>query len=208
MRLRRATALVVLSALIVNPGSAWPAHGSPICTIRPSRVSAEIDPALFSNGQLPDIEAERTQALFHPKVVDLDASGGYVWARTSLTIRGETYRDEVGFPTPLFFPSPSGLYPSAIGWFTAFIGSWQYLFDIQRPFDGVYTFQSLIDDFMDPVSYPIIIEVAYAADSEGSSVCSLAFEFDVQAGDSGWGIDLDGYLRNASKAVDVLPDTA
>lgn len=209
MRPRLACLLILSSFTTMVSGSPVLAGGGDQCSILPSRVSAVIDPALFDAGELPDVENEITQALFRPSALVLDTtSPGSLWARFSLTIRGTTYRDTVGFPTPMFFPYPSGLYPSAFGWSSAFFGSFQYLFaDVTKPFPGVYTFESLQNDFMDPRSYPITIEVTYAADSQGEEMCSLIFEFDVSKGRRGFEFDLDQYLHRAIGDANNLPDT-
>lgn len=206
-RFSLAAVIVLASTTVVSPGSPVLANDSPMCSISPSHVSAVIDPAFFAAESLPDVESEQTQALFHPVTVALDVTPDYVWARTSLTMRGTTYRDTVGFPTQLFFPAFSGPYPSAVGWATAYFGAGQILFDFQKPFEGVYSWASLEDAFMDPLSYPITIEVEYFAGSGGEELCSLAFTFDVRRGNRGSSIDLDHYLDRATEADDALPDT-
>lgn len=195
-------------AVGVVAGSPVLADGDPACSISPSRASAVIDPAFFALSELPDFLTEEAQALFRPALVVIDtANTGGLWARFSLTIRGETYRDDVGL-TPMFFPPWSGEYPSALGWATAFFGSIQYLY-VPHPelFPDFPTLDSLEDAFLDPRSYPITVEVEYSSENEGETLCSLAFEIDVAGGNGGPEIDLDYYVSRVAEAAKALPDT-
>lgn len=209
MIVRFASILVLLSATAFGLESPAFAGGGVSCSISPDQVSVEIDPAFFENDELPDTETEQIQALFHPQVVDFDSeSSGALWARFSLTIRGTTYRDTVGFLTPVFFPNAAGPYTSTSGWNAAFFGSFQFLFaDVTKPFPGVFTYESLVSAFLDPESYPIVVEVTYSANNTGSSVCSLAYEFVVQPGRGWLDLDLGQYLDRVADDGSALPDT-
>ncbi len=210
MRSRVITVMVLLSVASALPGSSISANGGPTCAISPDQVQVTIDRSFFEVDEPPDVELPETQEMFDPPSLTFDtAAPGSLWARFTLTLGGKTYADEDDVSTPMIFPVGNP-YPSAIAWFAAFLGSWQYIEPVDADFRADFpAYASYVDAFMDPRNYPITYRVTYSTSDSGPVKCSLLYEFDVGAGFGGFDIDIDmdHYLERAAEEGSALPDT-
>lgn len=211
------TAALVLSVSTLTPAGVARAGGPAECQFVPNSFTVTINPALFEIEGPINPEDPAVADLFTPGTLSFDATqrftGGQAQAYFTLTVGGAVYVDSTGQSNPSLGEEGSAIpvtLPSGIPWAAFLPGAGGSFLD-----NGNADFLADFGDFdgwmsalMNPSSYPIAIEVAYADSAAPlTELCTLSFEFEVGSTGRKWNIDLSHYLERASDASNGLPDT-